>query len=201
MDKPQLLTHACAGKVVVRLKGGDPLIFGRGAEEWQFLVENGIEVEEVPGLSSAFGAPGAAGIPLTFRGISSGFAVVTGQCENGARTDWSRYAAVDTLVILMGVRRRAEIAQALIDAGRPASEPAAFIERSSTDRERVIIRTLEEVARGLAQVESPAVFVTGEVVRLRPQLIREFAETARLQVIGTQEIQPLLNVYAAELEA
>lgn len=174
----QLLAHARAGKLVVRLKGGDPLVFGRGAEEWRFLVENGVEVEEVPGLSSAYAAPGGAGIPLTFRGISRAFAVVTGRCENGAPTDWSRYAAVDTLVILMGVRGRAGIAQALIDAGRPAAEPVAFIERSTTDRERVIVCTLEEVASGLTEVESPAVFVAGEVVHLRPNLLREYVQAA-----------------------
>jgi len=174
----EMLSQALAGKRVVRLKGGDALIFGRGGEEWRFLAEHGVEVEEIPGLSSALAVPGGAGIPLTFRGLSRGFAVITGHCEQGATADWRRYAAVDTLVILMGVRRRAEIAAAMIEAGREANEPVAFIERGSTDRERVVIATLGEVAGGGVDVESPAVFVVGEVVRLRPSLLPECAAAA-----------------------
>jgi uroporphyrin-III C-methyltransferase len=127
-------------------------------------------VEEIPGLSSALAVPGPAGVPLTFRGLSRGFAVITGHCDAGA-TDWKRYAAVDTLVILMGVHRRAEIAAALLEAGRAPEEPAAFIERGSTDRERVITATLERIARGEIDVESPAVFVVGEVVGVRLTLL------------------------------
>ena len=98
-----LLRHALAGKIVVRLKGGDPLVFGRGAEEWALAREHGIDVELVPGVTSAVSAPGIAGIPLTHREISQSFAVITGHCKEGLAQNWADYARIDTLVILMGV--------------------------------------------------------------------------------------------------
>lgn len=166
-----LIEYAKAGRRVVRLKGGDPLVFGRGAEEWRLLREAGVEVEVVPGVSSATSLPGLAGIPPTFRGIADGFAVVTGHLRDEAdRIDWSKYAAVDTLIILMGVRTRVEIARELIRHGRPAGQPVAFIEKGATPEERVVVATLAEVAEGLVQVENPAVLIAGEVVRLRPFL-------------------------------
>ncbi len=173
----QMARHAAAGRTVVRLKGGDPCVFGRGGEEWQALVEQGIDVEIVPGLSSAIAVPEVAGIPVTFRGVARAFAVVTGHGTRGLEPDWKQYAAVDTLVILMGVGERASIARALIGAGRSASEPAAFIENGTRPDERVVVATLEDVAAGRVDVASPAVFVVGEVVRLREQLARtaEFA--------------------------
>jgi uroporphyrin-III C-methyltransferase len=166
-----ILRHAGAGKKVVRLKGGDPLIFGRGAEEWGVAVEAGIEVELVPGLSSAISLPALAGIPLTYRGVSQGFAVVTGHCTQGHAEDWARYAAVDTLVILMGVKNRVHIARSLIEAGRNDSEPIAFVERGASPDERVTVATLGRVAAGQVTVKNPAVFVIGEVVRLRESLL------------------------------
>jgi uroporphyrin-III C-methyltransferase len=167
-----LVEHAKAGRRVVRLKGGDPLIFGRGAEEWRLLHEAGVEVELVPGVSSATAVPGLAGIPPTFRGLADGFAVVTGHLRNEPNSiDWSKYAAVDTLIILMGVRTRVTIARELISYGRPAEQPVAFIEKGATPEERVVVATLREVAEGLVEVENPAVFVAGEVVRLRPFLL------------------------------
>ena len=117
-----------------------------------------------------------AGIPPTFRGLADGFADVTGHLRNEAdQVDWSKYAAVDTLIILMGVRTRVSIAKELIRHGRPSDQPIAFIERGATPEERVVTATLREVAEGLVEVENPAVFVAGEVVRLRPFL----CETAR----------------------
>ena len=166
-----LIDYAKSGKCVVRLKGGDPLVFGRGAEEWQRLHDAGLDVEVVPGISSAVAVPGMAGVPVTYRGIADGFAVITGHLRSeGHEVDWSKYARVDTLVILMGVATRATIAAELIRYGRPADQPVAFIERGSTDRERVIVATLGEVARGEVDVENPAVFVAGEVVRVRERL-------------------------------
>jgi uroporphyrin-III C-methyltransferase len=111
-----------------------------------------------------------AGVPLTFRGISRGFAVVTGHCAGEGDACWRKYAAVDTLVILMAVRNRAGIARALIRAGRPKEEPALLVERASTSEERVIDATLGDVARGVVQVESPAVFIVGAVAGLRAEL-------------------------------
>jgi uroporphyrin-III C-methyltransferase len=163
--------HALAGKTVGRLKGGDPLVFGRGAEEWAFALGLGIEVEMIPGVSSAVSVPGLAGIPLTYRKISQSFAVITGHCHEGRAQEWTRYATVDTLVILMGVQNRAFIAQSLMAAGRRPEEPVAFIERGTLAGEAVIESSLAEVAAGCVEVRSPAVFVIGEVVKLRAQLV------------------------------
>jgi uroporphyrin-III C-methyltransferase len=165
-----LEAYARRYRCVVRLKGGDPFVFGRGAEEWAWLVQRGWAVEVVPGVSSAIALPASAGIPPTFRGISSAFAVVTGCLRGGAEPSWERYAQVDTLIILMGVNRRAQIAGALIRAGRPAEQPCCFIENGATPRERIIRATLGEVAGGLCHVSSPAVWVVGDVVSLKDQL-------------------------------
>jgi len=167
--------HTLAGKTVGRLKGGDPLVFGRGAEEWAFALQFGIEVELVPGVSSALAVPGLAGIPLTYRNVSRSFAIVTGHCGPGRTPEWQRYASVDTLVILMGVQNRAFIAESLIAAGREPSEPVAFIERGTLPTQKIVESNLGEVAKGLLEVHSPAVFMVGEVVRLREQLGASFA--------------------------
>lgn len=158
-------------QTVVRLKGGDPMVFGRGAEEWAWLAERGFEVEVVPGISSAIAVPELAGIPLTSRGIAGGFAVLTGHRVDGSDTHWAAYAHVDTLVVLMGVGHRKEIAACLIEHGRAPDTPVAFIEDGTTPRERVVQATLGEVARGAVPVHAPAVMVIGECVRLRDSLI------------------------------
>lgn len=159
-------------ETVVRLKGGDPMVFGRGAEEWARLVEMGYEVELVPGISSAVAVPELAGIPVTYRGVAGGFAVITGHRKDGACTEWAAYAQVETLVVLMGVGQRVEIAACLLKLGRAEETPVAFIENGTTARERVVEATLGEVARGLVAVEAPAVMVVGECVRLRERLRR-----------------------------
>jgi uroporphyrin-III C-methyltransferase len=165
-----ILRYAQKGKIVGRLKGGDPLVFGRGAEEWKLALQHGIPVELVPGVSSAIAVPGLAGIPLTHRGVSQSFAVVTAHCQEGRVQEWGKYAAVDTIVVLMGVKNRAFIAQSLLQAGRNTDEPVAFIERATLPDERVVESTLSAVAAGQVEVRNPAVFVIGEVVRLRAQL-------------------------------
>lgn len=164
-------SRALEGKIVGRLKGGDPMVFGRGAEEWAVARECGIAVEVIPGISSAISVPTLAGIPLTFRGVAESFAIVTGHCREGLNADWRKYAAIDTLAILMGVTNRAAIAQALIESGRPADEPVAFVEHGSLPDERTVESTLGAVARGETAVESPAVFIVGQVVKLRGKLI------------------------------
>jgi uroporphyrin-III C-methyltransferase len=166
------LLEDCAARhaSVVRLKGGDPFVFGRGGEEWAWLLERGWRVEVVPGVSSSLAVPALAGIPATFRGIAAGFAVVTGHVAAGLPGGWERYAAVDTLVILMGVRHRVEIARALVAAGRRVAEPVAFVENGTTPGERIIVSTLGEVAEGRVEASAPAVWVIGEVVRLRERL-------------------------------
>ena len=165
-----ILEHAQAGKVVGRLKGGDPFVFGRGAEEWAVAAQAGIDVELVPGVSSAVAVAGLAGIPLTFRELSQSFAVITGHLQDTVEGCWARYRDVDTLVVLMGVKNRRSIAQALVEAGRLGDEPVAFIQNGSLPNERVTVSTLGEVAAGRVDVKNPAVFVIGRVVSLRQEL-------------------------------
>jgi uroporphyrin-III C-methyltransferase len=167
-----MLRYAAEGRVVVRLKCGDPMVFARGAEEWEFLASHDIEVEVIPGVSSALAVPSLAGIPPTCRGVAESFAVITGHRQNLLAMDWSPYVNVDTLMVLMGVENREYVAECLIRAGRPVSQAVAFVECGSTPRERVVESTLGAVAAGDVDVKSPAVFVVGEVVRLRARLKR-----------------------------
>lgn len=162
-----ILRHAQAGKSIGRLKGGDPMVFGRGGEEWALARLHGIPTVLIPGVSSAIGVPGVAGIPLTHRQISNAFAVITAHQQHGQPSDWEKYVEIDTLVILMGVRNRALIAQSLIAAGRSPNDPVAFIERGTLPSERIVEAVLSEVAAGRVEVKSPAVFVIGAVTRLR----------------------------------
>jgi uroporphyrin-III C-methyltransferase len=178
--QPEIMTQlehfALAGKRVVRLKGGDPFVFGRGAEEWAHLNARGIRVEVVSGISSSLAVPALAGIPLTFRAVARAFAVVTGHRsidpDAGLPPDWADYARVDTLVVLMGVGERVSIATALIAAGRDPDEPCAFIERGTTPSERVTVSSLGRVSDGEVDVGAPAVWVIGRVVSLREMLVR-----------------------------
>ncbi len=173
-----MVRHASGSGIVVRLKGGDPMVFGRGGEEWLHLVERGIDVEVVPGVSSAISVPALAGIPLTCRGVAASFAVIAGHRQNLQAPDWISYRGIDTLVVLMGVEFRDIIATTLMELGRPASLPVAFIERGATARERVVTATLGEVARGQVDVAAPAVFVIGEVVTMRAVLTNARREAA-----------------------
>jgi uroporphyrin-III C-methyltransferase len=174
-----MVAHARQGRTVVRLKGGDPFIFGRGSEEWEYLSGYHIPVEVVPGITSALAAPALAGIPLTHRGVASSFAVVTGHLADGPTDQWTDYAHIDTLVVLMGAAHRSRIAVSLMAAGRPPDQPAAFIERATTSQERVIVTTLEGIASGYVEVEPPAVLVVGDVVAIR-QLLQVSEPYARL---------------------
>ncbi len=166
---------------IVRLKGGDPLVFARGAEEIEFLMRHGFEVEVVPGVSAVTAAPTLAGIPLTHRGVSPSFTVLAGHRQALKEVDWPAFRHGGTLVVLMGVEHRAAIAKCLIHGGRPADDPVAFLQFASTERERVREATLQEVARGEVQVAAPAIWVIGEVVRLRTALdVQPIAEAAGL---------------------
>ncbi|WP_457600743.1 uroporphyrinogen-III C-methyltransferase [Hydrogenivirga sp.] len=184
-----LVYYASSYRNVVRLKGGDPFIFGRGGEEALYLREHGIPYEVVPGVSSLYSVPAYAGIPLTFRGIASSFAVVTGHEATGKEksVDWKAFKDIDTLVILMGVKNRQRIARELISLGRSPSEPVAFVERGTTPEQRVILSTLGEVANDPPDVKPPAIFVVGQVVRLQPQL-REFLENLKPNVEGVYHV-------------
>lgn len=157
-----LLHYARIYPFVVRLKGGDPFVFGRGGEEVLFLSAHGVAVEVVPGVSSIL----ATGLPLTHRGLSFGFAVVSGVLEGGGYPDLAPFARAPTLVVLMGVKRRVWIAQELLRLGRRPDEPTLFVAEATTPREERVQAALEEVAAGKVAVSSPAVWVLGEVVRV-----------------------------------
>jgi uroporphyrinogen III methyltransferase/synthase len=163
-----LVEHGRSSAVVVRLKGGDPFVFGRGGEEVEALAEAGIPFEVVPGVSSAFAAPAAAGIPVTQRGVASSVTVVTGRVgEPGGEgvPDWEALArAGGTLVVLMGMTTRGAIAEALIRGGRAPETPAAVIARATTGSQRVAHTTLAGLAA--VDLDSPAVIVVGPVVAL-----------------------------------
>lgn len=162
--------YADGDEVLVRLKGGDPYVFGRGAEEYIVLKQLGYDVTVIPGISSAIGVPALAGIPVTARGVAASFTVVTGHCCGDTKASWYKYAHIDTLVILMGVSERAVIADELIAAGRDPLEPIAFVENGSTATQRVIRSTLAAVRDGLIDVASPAVFVVGAVTRIYEEI-------------------------------
>lgn len=167
-----ILSKAKSGARVLRLKGGDPFVFGRGGEEALFLQAHGITFEFVPGVSSSISAPQYAGIPVTHRGTSAYFTVITGHeaPDKESLVDWKCFGGRGTLVFLMGVKSRASIAQNLIEVGRPTSEPVAFIENGTTDDQSVVITTLGELAESEVLVRSPAVMVVGQVVHLRNEL-------------------------------
>src|SRR5437879_5254005 len=140
-----LVQKAREGKTVVRLKGGDPFVFGRGGEEALALAGAGVPFEVVPGVSSVVAAPAYAGIPLTHRGLGSSFAVVTASLTGGASQDLRRMAtAVDTLVVLMAAGKLEAVCRNLIDAGRPADEPAAVVSWATTDRQRTVTGTIAD---------------------------------------------------------
>jgi uroporphyrin-III C-methyltransferase len=167
-----LIEHAQLGRNVVRLKGGDPFVFGRGGEEALALVEAGIAFEIVPGISSAIAVPAYAGIPVTHRSQSGALTIVTGHetPEHAAPlVDWQAVAKLDgTLVILMGVATLPAICQHLSDAGMLPTMPVAIIEQGTVARQRVVTGTLTDIAERAitADVRSPAVIVVGRVVDL-----------------------------------
>jgi len=170
-----LIEKAEAGKIVVRLKGGDPYLFGRGGEEALALQEKGIPFEVVPGVTSSIAAPELAGIPVTHRGVASSLVIVTGHEEPGkeAPLDWKAIAALGgTLVVLMGVSRLEQNVAALIEAGKSPLTPAAMVEKGGWPQQRMISATLADIAKKAkeARIESPAILVVGEVVLLAGKL-------------------------------
>lgn len=167
-----LIRLARKGKRVVRLKGGDPYVFGRGAEEARAIAEAGIPVEVVPGPSSVVAVPASAGIPVTDRRLASSVAFVTGHAT-GPPVDWHLLArSVDTLVVLMGRDRLGEIVTALIEGGRDPATPAAVIENGTLPGQRVVVARLDALPGAVARqgIGSPSLVVIGEVVGLRDEL-------------------------------
>jgi uroporphyrin-III C-methyltransferase len=162
-----LVEHGQAGRRVVRLKGGDPFVFGRGGEECEALLAAGVPFEVVPGVSSAIAAPAAAGIPVTMRNQASAFTVVTGHVDpTGTSTvDWEAHAATGaTLVILMGVGQIASIAKRLMAAGRSPDTPVAVVHAATTSEQQVVRLTLAEV--GHAELVAPSTIIVGDVAAL-----------------------------------
>lgn len=172
-----LIHHARQGRQVVRLKGGDPFVFGRGGEEAEALAAAGIPFDVVPGVSAAVAVPAYAGIPLTHRELSSSFAVVTGHDDPEKRrapVDWAGLATgVDTLVVLMGQRRNGHIARELIAHGRPPETPVALISAGTTAEQAIVECRLVDAADVARTLPAPLLIVIGEVVRLRERLSSE----------------------------
>jgi len=171
-----MLKYASAGKNVVRLKGGDPFVFGRGGEEAEFLRENGIDFELVPGVSSAVASPAYAGIPLTHRLLSSSVAIVTGH-EDAQKDEltvkWKELAsAVDTIVVLMGMGRLQQIVNDLIAGGASKDIDVAIIESGTTKKQRVVLGNLGNIIENVKNsgIKPPAIIVIGKVAHLAEKL-------------------------------
>lgn len=184
-----LVAHALLGKQVVRLKGGDPFIFGRGSEEALVCYEAGVPFEVVPGISSSYAVPAYAGIPLTHRNLASSFTVLTGHEDPTKPATSVNYEAVaqlgGTIVILMGVNQLPQIVERLIKAGLSEDIPAASIEWGATPQQRVIegtVATLPELAQN-ANLRSPAITIIGEVVKLRQDGVQWFDVVRELEEI------------------
>lgn len=168
-----LVRLAREGRRVVRLKGGDPYVFGRGGEEAMALAQQGIACEVVPGISSAIGAPAAAGVPVTYRGLSASFTVVTGHRQHGETpVNWQALAQVGgTVVILMGVAQRADIAAALMEGGLDGDTPVAAVHRATTGAQTAVRCRLRELAT--TPIQSPSVIVIGAVASLDVHALAE----------------------------
>ncbi len=204
-----LVSKARAGATVVRLKGGDPFVFGRGGEEAEALATAGVPFEVVPGVTSATAGPAAAGIPVTHRDWAASVAIATAHeapGKAGSRLDWEALARADTAVLLMGVERLAEVAKALIASGKPRSTPTAVIASATLPSQRTVTAPLSRIATAAkrARIEPPAITVVGEVVRLRERLggwdTRPLSG-ARVLVTRTREQAGELSAVLRELGA
>jgi uroporphyrinogen III methyltransferase/synthase len=198
----RLIEGARAGKNVVRLKGGDPFVFGRGGEEAEALAKAGIRFEVIPGVTAAIAAPAYAGIPLTHRGAAGAVAFVTGHeadDKEGGQVDYAAIArGAATLVFYMSLHKIGDVMRRLVEAGRAPDEPVAIIERGTTPRQRVFVTTLSAAAEVAARerVEPPALAVVGEVVRAREHIAwfeRRPLLGRRLLVLSSREA-PLVRL-------
>jgi uroporphyrinogen III methyltransferase/synthase len=203
-----LLEHARAGRRVVRLKGGDPFVFGRGGEEALVLRAAGIPVEVVPGVTAGVAAPAYAGIPVTHRGIAAGVAFVTGHERAGgdpsgdSALDWDALARFPgTLVFYMGVRSLPRIAERLMASGRPASQPVAVIERGTLPGQRTLVATLADVAERAVRegIRAPAITVVGEVAALRDELAWIEARPLHGRTVAVTRARAQASALAARL--
>lgn len=167
-----LATKAKDAKVVVRLKGGDPFVFGRGGEECEALKAHNVIYEIIPGISSALSAPLFAGIPVTHRKVARSFTVVTGHTITGtdAFENWEHLAYADTLIILMGVKNLSKISDLLIGLGKDAGTPVAVIEKATYTDQKTVVATLEDIAEKASHSSPPATIVIGELASLANDL-------------------------------
>ena len=200
-----LVEHARAGRTVVRLKGGDPFVFGRGGEEALACLEAGIPFEVVPGITAGVAAPAYAGIPVTHRELASGVAFVTGH-EDPAKPDpaldWPALAAFPgTLVFYMGVRALPRIAEQLVAGGRPADEPVAVVERGTLPGQRTLLATLSDVAERAAaeRMRAPAITLVGPVAELRERLAWLERRPLHGRTIAVTRARPQASALAARL--
>ena len=203
-----LVEHALAGRSVVRLKGGDPFVFGRGGEEAQACVEHGIGFEVVPGVTAGVAAPAYAGIPVTQRGIAAAVAFVTGHedpAKPETQIDWPALASFPgTLVFYMGVRQLQRIAEQLIAAGRPADQSAAVVQQGTLGGQRTVRAQLSEIAAAAeaAKIEAPAITVVGDVAALHDEL--DWLAAARPlsgQTVAVTRARAQASALAARLQA
>jgi len=165
--------NALKHEIVVRLKGGDPFVFGRGGEEGAYLKERGIVFEIIPGITSAISVPAYAGIPVTHRGVAVSFRVVTGHespNKKESQIPWENFKTNDTIIFLMGLHNLEKISSKLIEIGKPKDFPCAVISKGTTKEQKVVVGTLENIKEKAKDLPTPALIVVGEVVKLREQL-------------------------------
>ena len=170
-----MVTESKAGKNVVRLKSGDPFVFGRGGEEAQYLKKHGVRFEVVPGITSAFAVPAYAGIPVSHRNLASSVAVVTGTERVNRRTnvDWRKIgSSVDTIIVLMGISNLHKITEQIARSGKSLKTDVVIIEQGTTRRQKVVFGTLGNIVEKAKEsnVKAPAVIVVGKVVSLGKEL-------------------------------
>ncbi|WP_457746126.1 uroporphyrinogen-III C-methyltransferase [Sulfurimonas sp.] len=165
--------NALKHNVVVRLKGGDPFVFGRGGEEGAYLHERNISFEIIPGITSAVSVPAYAGIPVTHRGVAVSFRVVTGHespNKKESQIPWENFKTDDTIVFLMGLHNLPKISSKLIEIGKSPQYPCAVISKGTTKEQSVVVGTLEDIVQKAKGVPTPALIIVGHVVELRDQL-------------------------------
>ena len=205
----RLVNEARKGKFVVRLKGGDPFIFGRGGEEAEILAEEKIPFEIIPGVTSAIAAPAYAGIPLTHRDYSSTVAFITGHeapYKKGARVNWNKISTgAETLVFLMGTKNLPQNVAKLIESGRDPETPVALVRYGTRPKQKTVTGTLKDIVSKVKRIQPPTILIVGEVVKLREKL--NWFETKPLfgkRIIITRaheqaaEFSDLLRAHGAE---